>query len=161
MIISIAFQETNNLMPINSPFKVLVLSNDKVETIVFKSALETKGFLVSISISTDTRKKDLENEDPDVIIIYSNQAKNHVIDLCMEIRKTSNIPILVLSSNSQQGMVEKTLNAGADEYISYPVSNKILIAHLRTLSRRSREEKKASKMLYEDVSLRNTQSQMV
>lgn len=148
-------------MPNTSPFKVLVLSNDKVETIVFKSALETKGFQVSISNTTNTRIKDVNDNDPDVIIIYSVHPENHVISLCKEIRTSSNIPILVLSSNNKHGMVEKTLNAGADEYIAYPVSNNILIAHLKTLSRRSREEKKASRLMCDDIRLSGTHTQLV
>ena len=129
---------------------VLILSNDKIQTPLLQSTLESNGFSVC-SLNTKINEIELINQyNPDVIILYSNSSKNE-INICKRIREISSIPILVLSSMNKAGMVEKSLNAGADEYLIKPISDNLLYAHLNTLSRRSRVEKEAMNRLSEGV----------
>ena len=138
-------------MTINkSPYMVLILSNDKIQTPLLQSTLESNGFSVC-SLNTKINEIELINQyNPDVIILYSNSSKNE-INICKRIREISSIPILVLSSMNKAGMVENTLNAGADEYLIKPISDNLLYAHLNTLSRRSRVEKEAMNQLTEGI----------
>jgi len=134
----------------HSPYKILILGKDKIQKALLQSSLESNGFSVcNIEIETSEIHA-VKQCNPDVIILYSNSTNNE-ISVCKRIREISNIPILVLSSLNKAGMVEKTLNAGADEYLLKPISDNILFAHLNTLSRRSRVEKEAKDRLSESI----------
>jgi DNA-binding response OmpR family regulator len=61
----------------------------------------------------------------------------------------------------ESGLIEEALNAGADEYLTKPISENILIAHLNTLSRRSREEKDAKNRLFQDMISEDARSQPI
>jgi len=142
----------------NSPYRIFLISDDLVEIALFKSDLESKDFTVFVSnISNFNVFRDF---NPEVIILYS-MSLVEVIETCQEIRLSSNIPILVLSTVGEPGIIEKTLNAGADEYLTKPVSENILIAHLNTLSRRSREEKDAKNHVFQDSTLEDPRSQLI
>jgi len=134
----------------NSPYMVLILSNDKIQIPLLQLVLESNGFSVCTSTTKINEIQSINQCNPDVIILYSNSSNNE-ISVCKRIREVSSIPILVLSSMNKTGMVEKTLNAGADEYLIKPISDNILFAHLKTLSRRSRVEKEAMNRLSESV----------
>jgi DNA-binding response OmpR family regulator len=136
----------------NSPFKIIVINNDRAMTEMINAVLEPKNFKVYIENSNNNGVKDVHQYGPDVIIIGQLLPHNDGIRICKEIRSFSNVPILVLSAVNKPGMVERVLDAGADEFILRPVSPNILIAHLNTLARRSREEKKAEYRLTEIIS---------
>ena len=111
---------------------VLIFSNDKIQTPLLQSSLEANGFSVCTSNTKINEIKPIIQCNPDVIIIYSNSSKNE-INVCKRIRKISSIPILVLSSMNKAGMVEKTLNAGADEYLIKPFDMQTLQDHVEKL----------------------------
>ena len=58
-------------------------------------------------------------------------------DACKEIRKNSNVPIIMLTAKSDEASELNGLDCGADEYISKPFSPKILTARVEALIRRS------------------------
>lgn len=58
-------------------------------------------------------------------------------DVCKEIRKNSNVPIIMLTAKSDEASELNGFDCGADEYISKPFSPKILTARVDALIRRS------------------------
>jgi two-component system KDP operon response regulator KdpE len=54
------------------------------------------------------------------------------------IRAFSDVPILILSAIDSPGLVAEALDAGADDYLTKPVSSGTLIAHINKILRRSR-----------------------
>lgn len=57
-------------------------------------------------------------------------------DICKEIRKTSNVPIIMLTAKSQEESILKGLDIGADDYITKPFSPRQMIARVKALLRR-------------------------
>jgi DNA-binding response OmpR family regulator len=66
------------------------------------------------------------------------------LNICLNIRKYSGLPILVLSVNHGPELVERVLGAGADEFLIKPVSGSILKAYINNLTRRARAENEAA-----------------
>jgi two-component system response regulator VanR len=123
--------------------KVVVVDDNHTTIELIKSVLAPTIFnVLGVDSSTDGLKA-ASKFNPDVIIIDSLSPKKNLLEICKDIRSRSNIPILVLSAVNKPGMLEQTLNAGADEYLIKPVPANILVAHLKTLARRFQEEKKA------------------
>ena len=71
---------------------------------------------------------------------------------CQEIRKTSNVPIIFISSASQKLNKIMAMNMGADDYITKPFDLDFLEAKIKALLRRSYEYKEVkSKLSYKDL----------
>jgi DNA-binding response OmpR family regulator len=58
------------------------------------------------------------------------------------IRKISSAPLLVLSTFDQPNIVARTLDCGADDFLTKPVSVDVLMASINKLTRRARSNKK-------------------
>lgn len=61
------------------------------------------------------------------------------IDVCQEIRKTSSVPIIMVTARSGEDDVISGLDAGADDYIIKPFSPRVLMARIRANSRKTGE----------------------
>lgn len=75
----------------------------------------------------------LKNETPKLIIIDLNLDDIHGSSLCEQARKIHpNIPIIILTGDTSKEMLVKTLNLGADDYITKPFNNDELIARVKS-----------------------------
>jgi DNA-binding response OmpR family regulator len=83
----------------------------------------------------------MRNFDADVLIISSSLEEEDRLKICRKLKEIYPTPILVLSNSGKPGVVEQTLDAGADEYLLKPISGNLLSAHLNKLTRRFREER--------------------
>ena len=72
-----------------------------------------------------------------LIILDVMMPKMNGWDACKEIRKNSNVPIIMLTAKSDEASELNGFDCGADEYISKPFSPKILTARVDALIRRS------------------------
>ena len=118
--------------------KVLTIDDDPAMTELLALLLKTHGFdVLSTNIGEDgvaIARKD----SPDVIILDLMMAGLDGWQVCTQIRTFSNVPILVFSALDSPGMVAGALDAGADDYLVKPVPSGVLIAHLNTLTRRTK-----------------------
>ena len=78
-----------------------------------------------------------QNKDIAVILLDVMMPKMNGWDVCKEIRKNSNVPIIMLTAKSDEASELNGFDCGADEYISKPFSPKILTARVDALIRRS------------------------
>ncbi len=73
---------------------------------------------------------------PDLIILDLMLPNLSGEDVCLKIRKVSNVPIIMLTAKTSEDSVINGLNIGADNYISKPFSVKELVARVNSLIRR-------------------------
>ncbi len=78
---------------------------------------------------------------PDIIIIDLMMPGMDGWQVCKEIRKVSNVPILILSVLNDSGFIASALDAGADDYLVKPVTGGVIIAHINRLIRRAEAER--------------------
>lgn len=74
---------------------------------------------------------------PDLVILDVMMPKYSGIEVCKEIRRNSNVPIIILTAKDSENDELEGFYSGADEYISKPFSPKILVARVNALLRRS------------------------
>jgi DNA-binding response OmpR family regulator len=127
----------------NMPTKIVVIDDNNTTVEALKTVLEPHKFFLLGADSSIEELNAVLRHDPDVFIIDTTSDKRDSITICKEIREKSDVPIVVLSAVNKPGMLERALNAGADEYLVKPVPANILIAHLKTLVRRYQEEQMA------------------
>lgn len=81
----------------------------------------------------------LANEPPDVLFLPATLSDCDALALIQEIRRTSDIPIFVVGSASKEADIAEALEAGADDYISTPISESLLVARVCAALRRARQ----------------------
>jgi len=116
--------------------KVLVIDDDPNMTELLSLLLKANGFEVSICNHGEDGIKKVMNESPDVIILDLMLDGMDGLQVCAQVRKFSAVSILILSALDNPGTVVKALDAGADDFLTKPVSSGLLISRLNTLTRR-------------------------
>lgn len=79
----------------------------------------------------------IKNEDFDIIVLDVMLPNISGIEVCREIRKTSNIPIIMLSAKGEELDRILGLEIGADDYMTKPFSPREVLTRIRTILRRS------------------------
>jgi two-component system KDP operon response regulator KdpE len=125
--------------------RILVVDDDVEMIEQLKIILEPKLFKVHAAHSGPEGIELARQLSLDVIILDLILPGMDGWQLCKEIRKFSQVPILVLSAVNTPGMVAQALDSGADDYLTKPMHMGILTAHLKKLIRRARAEQGASK----------------
>ena len=100
--------------------------------------LTRKGYeVIEAGDGEEAIDKFYEDKDIALIILDVMMPKMNGWDVCKEIRKNSNVPIIMLTAKSDEASELNGFDCGADEYISKPFSPKILTARVDALIRRS------------------------
>lgn len=123
--------------------RVLVIDDDIEMTDLLKIILEPNLFEVLPAHSGTQGVEMARQINPDVIILDLLMPDLDGWQVCKEVRKFSQVPILILSAISKPGMAARALDEGADDYLPKPTTSSVLIAHLKKLARRARAEQEA------------------
>jgi DNA-binding response OmpR family regulator len=107
--------------------KIVKLVRDYLERAGFGVHLATNG-RVALSIA--------HTEKPDLIILDLGLPQMDGLDVTRELRKVSNVPIIMLTGRSEESDKLIGLELGADDYVTKPFSPKELVARVRALFRR-------------------------
>ena len=79
----------------------------------------------------------VERDKPDLIVLDLGLPDMDGVDVCVAIRQTSSVPILVLSARGAEGDKVRALDAGADDYVTKPFGAEELLARIRAALRRT------------------------
>jgi two-component system response regulator MprA len=117
--------------------KILVIDDDKAITELLSMLLKTHGFEV---ITTNSGYEGIQlvmDTNPNVVLLDLMMPDKDGWEVSKAVRKFSNVPILILSAINDPGMIASILDAGADDYLVKPVPSGMLVAHIKTLIRRT------------------------
>lgn len=117
---------------------ILVIDDDPAMTELLKILLQSLCANVHTAFNGQQGIEICENVKPDVVILDLMMPEPDGWQVCTTIRRSSHVPILILSALDNPGMIARALDAGADDYLIKPVSSSMLIAHIQNLLRRSR-----------------------
>lgn len=123
--------------------KTLVVDDDSEFTDLIKIILEPNAFQVFVANSGKKGVALAKEVRPDIVILDLYMPGMDGWQVCKQIRKFSNVPIIILSAINKPGMVAQALDAGADDFLLKPMPSEILIAHLRKSIRRARVERES------------------
>ncbi len=99
--------------------------------------LNREGFRVVVANDGAAALQQFEQVRPDVILLDLMLPRVSGIDVCREIRKTSSVPIIMVTAKSAEIDMVVGLEVGADDYITKPYRIRELVARVRALMRRS------------------------
>ena len=107
----------------------LSLNSEELEFVLCGTIAEAKGVLKQKAF--------------DLLIIDINLPDGNGLEFCREIRRTSKIPIALLTAKDMEMDIVKGLECGADDYITKPFSLMVLRARIRALLRRNTGEQQS------------------
>lgn len=117
--------------------KILLIEDEEKIRILVKKYLEQESFEVLTAESGYQAREILKNHKPDLILLDLMLPEMNGLDLCREIRKSSLVPIIMLTAKTQETDKILGLEMGADDYITKPFSLAELSARIRAALRRS------------------------
>ena len=129
------------------PRKILVVDDEYQISRVLKRSLQAHRYDVRTASDGESALDLFHNFHPDLIITDLQMPEMNGIELCREIRKVSEIPIIVLSVKGEEKTKVAALDAGADDYITKPFGMDELMARIRATLRRAPDEKKEEMIL--------------
>ena len=98
--------------------------------------LRARGYEVLSAMSGRAALEAVERDKPDLIVLDLGLPDIDGVEVCRQIRQTSNVPILVLSARGAEGDKVSALDAGADDYVTKPFGAEELLARIRATLRR-------------------------
>ena len=119
---------------------VLIVDDEPQIRRVLRTTLTSHGYAVVEAKSGDDALERLRSEHPDLILLDVNMPGLSGLETCREIRRTSEVPIIMLTvRNAEQDKVQ-ALDAGADDYVVKPFGAEELMARIRAALRRATTE---------------------
>jgi DNA-binding response OmpR family regulator len=118
--------------------KILAVEDDGRIRAAVKLALEDEGWTVDEAASGEEAVILFLREPSDVVLIDIMLPGIDGFELCRTIRRSSDVPIVMVTARSDTHDVVAGLEAGADDYLTKPFAPKELSARIRALLRRAR-----------------------
>ncbi len=126
---------------IKMALNALVINDDPSGSNLLTLLLKGHGINILLAKNDKSGLELLHSMKPDIVIIDLMIPGMNGWQVCKEIRKISNVPILVLSVLNDSGFIASALDAGADDYLVKPVTGSVIIAHINRLVRRAEAER--------------------
>jgi two-component system KDP operon response regulator KdpE len=116
---------------------ILVVDDEPQITRVLRTTLSAQGYEIRVANDGETALEMVKDFAPDLVITDLAMPNMNGIELCRNLRRVSQVPILVLSVRGEERSKVKALDSGADDYITKPFSTGELLARVRAALRRS------------------------
>ena len=117
--------------------KILIVEDDEKLRKELQIFLNKNGFETKLIEKFDNTIQDIINKNADLILLDINLPNLDGEYILKEIRKTSNVPIIMITSRDNELDELLSLNYGADQYVTKPFNIQILLAKIIGLLKRS------------------------
>jgi len=117
--------------------KILVVDDEPKITESVAAYLENSGFIPIIAMDGESALSLFRKTNPDMVILDLMLPKITGEEICRTIRRSSRVPIIMLTAKIDEDDKISGLNMGADDYLTKPFSPRELMARIDSLFRRS------------------------
>lgn len=117
--------------------KILIVEDDEKLRNELEIFLKNNGYQAQALKTFNNTINDILQINPDLILLDINLPGTDGEYVCKEIRKQSNMPIIIVTSRDSEIDELLSINYGADHYITKPFNIQILLAKISSLLRRS------------------------
>ena len=123
---------------------ILVVEDETSIASFVAAYLKNAGYAVRTAASSQTALTEIASEMPALIVLDLNLPDGDGVELCRRIRKSSDVPILMLTARDED--VDKIigLEVGADDYMTKPFNPRELVARVKSVLRRAAPERRRS-----------------
>lgn len=117
--------------------RILIIEDDEKLRCELETFLNKNGFVATSLNKFDNAVEDILNEKADLLLLDINLPYTDGEFICKEIRKTFNVPIIMVTSRDNEMDELLSLNYGADQYVTKPYNIQILLAKIVGLLKRN------------------------
>jgi two-component system, OmpR family, response regulator MtrA len=119
--------------------RILAVEDDERIRTAVKMALEDEGWVVEEAETGEDALEAFARQPTDVVLIDIMLPGVDGFEVCRSLRRTSDVPIVMVTARADTHDVVAGLEAGADDYLTKPFAPKELSARIRALMRRARK----------------------
>lgn len=118
-------------------YKILIVEDDRDLSNIMKKNIESWDFEVRCIKNFQNIVQEFKEYDPHLVLLDIMLPFYNGYHWCSEIRKFSNVPIVFLSSASDNMNIVMAMNMGGDDFISKPVDPNVMVAKIQAVIRRT------------------------
>ncbi|MEG0843688.1 MAG: response regulator transcription factor [Romboutsia sp.] len=134
--------------------KILIIEDTKVIRDELKLLLSRYGYEVIAPESFEDIVEYIKNQNSHLILLDINLPVYDGFYICREIRKDSNIPIIIVTSRDSEIDELMSINLGADDFVTKPYNTQILLARISSVLKRTYSDMESSDILtYKNLQL--------
>lgn len=127
--------------------KILVIDDDKKITALLRRTLLFEGFDVVVAGDGEEGLLVAASQNPDLVVLDVLMPGMDGWQVCRQLRRTSEVPVLMLTARDEVTDRVRGLELGADDYLVKPFALEELIARIQAILRRVRTSPEAGKRL--------------
>ena len=133
--------------------KIIIIEDTETIREELKTFLMRYGYEVVAPINFENIIHDTLKEQPNLILLDINLPVLDGYYICREIRKKSDVPIIVVTSRDNEMDELMSMNLGADDFITKPYNTQILLARIESILRRVQGFNIQETIVYHDLKL--------
>ncbi|HCL4447734.1 TPA: response regulator transcription factor [Clostridium botulinum] len=134
--------------------KILIIEDDEVIREELQNFLRKYGYEVNAPVEFNNIIQYVEKENAHLILLDINLPEFDGYYICREMRKTSDVPIIIVTSRDSEVDELISINLGADDFITKPYNTEILLARITNILKRAYGNLKTNNTLnYKDFNL--------
>ena len=126
---------------------ILVVEDEPQIAALVRDYLAQGGFDPIVVHDGEAGLREARNRKPDLVILDLGLPKRDGIDVIRELRRTSNVPIVILTARGEESDRILGLELGTDDYVVTPFSPRELVARVRAVLRRTDSRSNGDGML--------------
>ncbi len=137
-------------------YKILVVDDDENICELLRLYLENEGFETVVAFDGAMAVVKAQQHSPDLILLDIMLPKLDGWQVCREIRKTSETPIIMITAKGEVFDKILGLELGADDYVTKPFDTKEVIARVKAVLRRSNDKKEINEVKFDKLRINLT-----
>lgn len=116
---------------------IALVDDDRNILTTLSIALQSEGYATRVYSDGEAALAALRSNPPDLAVFDIKMPRMDGLELLRRLRETSSLPVIFLTSKDEEADEEVGLAMGADDYISKPFSQRLLLARIRAILRRA------------------------
>jgi len=120
----------------NKPL-ILIIEDEKIINEFLKTKLETENYRIISAFTGQEGISLISSYCPDLILLDLGLPDIDGINILADLRGWSNTPVIIISARQSEDDIIEALDKGADDYVTKPFNNSVLMARIRMVLRKS------------------------
>jgi two-component system, OmpR family, KDP operon response regulator KdpE len=134
--------------------KILVVDDEPQIRRVLRATLSAEGYTIVEARDGEAALAEFRRERPDLVLLDMNMpGPVDGLGACRELRAGSSVPIIMLTVRSSEKDKVRSLDAGADDYVTKPFSMEELLARIRAALRRTAPNEALASVVTKDLKI--------
>lgn len=141
--------------------KIMIVEDDEVISSILKKHLSKWNYEIYVVENFENILDDFIQQQPILVLLDISLPFYNGYHWCQEIRKISEVPVIFISSMNENMNIVMAMNMGADDFISKPFDQSVLMAKVQAMLRRTYNFSSAVPVIEHNGALLNTGSNML